>query len=56
MKKIRFFAVPLIFIMLLSGCGTKVNEKLVAEDVASGMKNDISLSEYMVISENEKLV
>ena len=57
MKHIKFKAVLLVIMLFLSGCGTKINEKLDMNAVitASKMDNDVSSSEYMLITQNDLL-
>lgn len=55
MKKFRILVIPLVFSLLLSGCGTKIAEKLNTSDilVSGTTENDLYGSEYMTIAENE---
>ena len=57
MKIIKFLCIPIILMLLLSACGTKLNEAIVLSDVlaASSTANDITASEYSLITENDNL-
>lgn len=57
MKKIKFLCLPLALMLLLSACGTKLNEAIVLSDVlaSSSTANDLTVSQYSLITENENL-
>ena len=57
MKIFRLLVVILMLAVVLSGCGTSLNESLdlSAAITASTTANDISSTEYMLITENEEL-
>lgn len=55
MKKIKLLAVLLAMIFVISGCGAKIDESLDLSAAVSGMKNDISAAEYMLIAQNENI-
>lgn len=56
MKKIKFLCIPLALMLMLSACGTKLDEAIVLSDVvASSNGNNISASEYSLVTENENL-
>lgn len=55
MKHFKLLAVLSAITFLLAGCGTKLNESLALKDAVTGLSNDLENTEYMLISENEKL-
>lgn len=57
MKKIKILVVPLAILLLLSGCGTNIEEKLNTSDilVSGTTENDPYSSEYLQIAENENI-
>lgn len=57
MKLIKIISVLTAAVFILSGCSAKLNEAIVPTDVVSfgATENDITNTEYQLISENEKL-
>lgn len=57
MKKFRILIIPLVFLLLLSGCGTKIEEKLNSSDIlaAGTTENNPYSSDYMPIAQNSEI-
>jgi len=57
MRKIKLLTVLLSVLLALSGCASKIEESINAKDViaSSTTQNDINSTEYMLISENDKV-
>lgn len=57
MKKIKFLAVLLLVTLTLSACTSKIEEGIITQDIIanSTTQNDITNTEYMLITENEKV-
>lgn len=57
MKKYKILSFGLVLTLLLSGCGTKLDESLNGKDIipSGTMANDIASTEYLLVCENENL-
>lgn len=55
MKYFKLLAVLSAMAVLLTGCGTKLNESLDSDDAVTGFNNNLESTEYMLVSENESL-
>ena len=56
MNKLKLLCVILVFLFVLSGCTTKLNETIISDDVvaAGSMKNNLLSKEYTLFAENDK--